>query len=132
MCPLCSFENENIIFKNSLFRIILVDEIPGYIRLITNKHIKEISELDDKELFLITKTIKEIEKIVIKIISPDKINIASLGNYVPHLHFHIIPRFKNDPWWPDSTFCNKKREFKYPKIDEFLLKDEIKKCLESL
>ena len=28
---------------------------------------------------------------------PDKMNLASLGNLVPHLHWHVIPRFENDP-----------------------------------
>jgi len=33
-CPLCSPQNENIIYKNALFRVILVDEIPGFTRII--------------------------------------------------------------------------------------------------
>ena len=113
-CPLCNTQQENIIFKNSFLRVILVDDIPGYIRIITNKHIKEFSDLSDEEAIKITLLTKKIEKIIIDTLNPDKINIATLGNMVPHLHIHIIPRFINDPWWPGATFCDKKRKFNYP------------------
>jgi len=130
-CILCEAKNEDIIFKNSFLRVILVDEIPGYIRVITNQHIKEFSDLSDKEAINLTLTIKKIEKAMIKTLNPDKINIATLGNMVPHLHIHIIPRFKNDPWWPGATFCEKKREFNYPITQKDLenLKEEIKLSL---
>jgi diadenosine tetraphosphate (Ap4A) HIT family hydrolase len=59
-----------------------------------------------------------IEKIIKETIKPDKINIASLGNYVPHLHIHIIPRYKDDSWYPDSIWSNKHREYKYKTTKE--------------
>ena len=40
---------------------------------------------------------------------PDKVNLASLGNMVPHLHWHVIPRWKNDPWFPDSVWSAARR-----------------------
>ena len=127
-CPLCNPLNEEIIFKNDFFRVILVNEIPGYIRIITNKHIKEFSELSDKEAIELTLAIKKIEKVMLDFLKPDKINIATLGNMVPHLHFHIIPRYKNDPWWPEATFCKRKRDFKYPNFNKEKFKEEIKNC----
>jgi len=119
-CPLCSPENENIIFQNDFLRVVLVDEIPGYVRIITQKHVKELSDLSDEEAVKIMLLAKQIEKIMIKTLNPDKVNIAALGNMVPHLHIHIIPRFINDPWWPGATFCEKQREFKYP-VNDFKL-----------
>jgi len=130
-CPLCNPKNEDIIFENELLRVILVDEIPGYVRVITQKHIKELSELSDNEAIRLTLVIKKIEKAIIKILRPDKVNIASLGNMVPHLHIHIIPRFINDPWWPGATFCEKNREFNYPITQKDIekLKKEIKNTI---
>jgi len=127
-CPLCKKENEDIIFENDLFRVVLIDEIPGYIRIITQKHIKEFSELNDKEAVKIMHAVKKIEKKIIETLNPDKINIALFGNMVPHLHIHIIPRYINDPWWPESTFCNKKRNFKYLPFNKENFKEEIKSC----
>ena len=37
-----------------------------------------------------------------EVIEPDKINLASLGNKTPHVHWHIIPRFENDKHYPNS------------------------------
>ena len=118
MCPLCNPQNENVIIKNTLFRVILVDEIPGFIRIILNKHIKEFSDLEYNEYEKVSKAIYLIEKIIKETIKPDKINIASLGNYVPHLHIHIIPRYKDDSWYPDSIWSNKHREYKYKTTKE--------------
>jgi len=112
-CPLCNSTKENIIYKNKLFRVVLVDDIPAFTRIILNRHIAEFSDLNLEESLEISKTIYRIEKAMLKHIKPDKINIASLGNYVPHLHIHIIPRYKNDSWYPDSIWSEKKREYKY-------------------
>jgi diadenosine tetraphosphate (Ap4A) HIT family hydrolase len=130
-CPLCNPKNENIIYKNDFIRIILVDEIPGYIRIIIQKHIKEFSELSDKEAKKLALIIKNLEKGILKALKPDKINIASLGNMVPHLHIHMIPRYIDDPWWPDATFCAKKREFNYPPFNKQKYKDALLQCLKN-
>ena len=127
-CPLCNPTNEEVIFRNDLFRVILVDEIPGYIRIIANRHIKEFSELSDEEAIKLTLAIKKIEKKMLNFLKPDKINIATLGNMVPHLHIHIIPRYKNDSWWPGATFCEKVRDFKYPPFNKELFIKEIQSC----
>jgi len=112
-CPLCNSTKENIIYKNKLFRVVLLDDIPAFTRIILNRHIAEFSDLNLEESLEISKTIYRIEKAMLKHIKPDKVNIASLGNYVPHLHIHIIPRYKNDSWYPDSIWSEKKREYKY-------------------
>lgn len=127
-CPLCLAQNENVIYKNDLFRVILVDEIPGFTRIILNKHIAEFSDLSLDESLEISKAIYKIEKAMLKHIKPDKVNIASLGNYVPHLHIHIIPRYKDDAWFPDSIWSDKHREYEYKttqnQIQNYI--DEIK------
>ena len=43
-------------------------------------------------------------------LAPDKINLASFGNFVPHLHWHVIPRFADDPYFPGSIWSAKQRE----------------------
>jgi diadenosine tetraphosphate (Ap4A) HIT family hydrolase len=127
-CPLCLGKNENVIYKNDLFRVILVDEIPGFTRIILNKHIAEFSDLSLDESLEISKAIYKIEKAMLKHIKPDKVNIATLGNYVPHLHIHIIPRYKNDAWFPDSIWSQKHREYEYKTTKEQIQNyiDEIK------
>lgn len=116
-CPLCNPANEHLLYSNDLFRVILVNDIPGFLRIILNKHVKELSDLPKEEALLITKEIIRLEKALKKHIRPDKINVATLGNYVPHLHIHIIPRFINDPWWPDSIWLEKHRDYDYTFIN---------------
>ena len=126
-CPLCNPSGENIIKQNNLFRVILVDEIPGFIRIILNKHIAEFSDLSFNDYQKVYAEIYKIEKIMREILDPDKINIASLGNYVPHLHIHIIPRYKNDSWFPDSIWSEKHREYEYKTT-----KEEIDKMIKAI
>ena len=38
-------------------------------------------------------------------LSPHKMNVASLGNLTPHLHWHVIPRFKDDPAFPKPVWA---------------------------
>ena len=126
-CPLCVSQNENIIKSNSLFRVILVDEIPGFVRIILNRHIAEFSDLNFDEYCEVMKEVYRIEKIIREVLNPDKINIASLGNYVPHLHIHIIPRYKNDAWFPDSIWSEKHRSYEYKTT-----KEDIEKLLKKV
>ena len=117
-CPLCLAKDENVIYINELFRVILVDEIPGFTRIVLNKHIAEFSDLSLDESLELSKAVYKIEKAMIKHIKPDKVNIASLGNYVPHLHIHIIPRYKNDAWFPDSIWSDRYRKYEYKTTQE--------------
>ena len=50
-----------------------------------------------------------LEKIMLEVMQPDKVNLAALGNMVPHLHWHIIPRFKEDVFFPGSVWSEKQR-----------------------
>ena len=126
-CPLCTPVNENDIKSNKLFRVILVDEIPGFVRIILNKHIAEFSDLSMDEYFEVMKEVYRIETIIRETINPDKINVASLGNYVPHLHIHIIPRYKDDCWFPDSIWSETHRSYKYETSQ-----DQINELIEKI
>jgi diadenosine tetraphosphate (Ap4A) HIT family hydrolase len=49
------------------------------------------------------------EAAVRALLKPDKINLASLGNMVPHLHWHVIPRFRNDRHFPNPIWGEPQR-----------------------
>ena len=108
-CVLCTEDGGKLIYKNQLFRIVLPNEnlYPGFVRLILNKHYKEMTDLGTSDAKIVFNALLTIEKLVREIIQPDKINLASLGNVVPHLHWHIIPRFFDDAHYPNPIWGEK-------------------------
>jgi diadenosine tetraphosphate (Ap4A) HIT family hydrolase len=43
-------------------------------------------------------------------LAPDKVNVASLGNQIPHVHWHVIPRFADDSHFPQPVWCAPQRD----------------------
>ena len=83
--------------------------IRGYVRLDIIDHVKEMSQLDYTLREMMYSIINTTEKILIDVFDPYKINLASLGNITPHIHWHIISRFKDDNFYPNSIWDSKKR-----------------------
>ncbi|WP_412784088.1 HIT family protein [Arcobacter aquimarinus] len=116
-----------MIYKNELIKIeIEPSEIP-WLKIFTNEPIKEFSECNSETKQEIWKYLDLIEKEMISYFKPEKINIASFGNYVPHVHFHIMARFKEDSFFPEPMWGKKQREAKLdlPSFDDFY--EKIKK-----
>lgn len=105
-CYFCLNAGGQILYHCDLYRIILVadEDYPGYLRIITNDHIKELSDLSNSNSIKLYEAVIHCEQIIRQIFNPDKVNIASLGNVTPHLHWHIIPRFKDDRHFPNPIW----------------------------
>lgn len=98
------------IFRNNLIKIeIEKSEIP-WLKIFTIKNIKEFSQCDLETKQEIWKYLDIIEKEMLEYFKPTKINIASFGNYVPHVHFHIMARFETDSYFPEPMWGKKQRE----------------------
>jgi diadenosine tetraphosphate (Ap4A) HIT family hydrolase len=101
---------ENIIYQNDSIKIEIEPfEIP-WLKIFTIENHKEFSECSNELKMEILKALDFIEKDMIAYFNPDKINIASFGNYVPHVHFHIQARFKDDSFFPEPTWGKQQRE----------------------
>ena len=128
-CELCLTATLPILWQNNHFRVILVNDqnIRGYLRLELIEHVKEIHHLTPAIQSEMYKIMNIIENIVTDVYSPDKINLASLGNKTPHIHWHIIPRFTNDNFFPQSIWSEPIRQNKFENsIDEI---DQLKQQL---
>lgn len=123
-CVLCHPQKENVVWKNKELRVIQVDDplFPGYFRVIWNKHIAEMSDLTDDERQLLEKVRLTVEKVVREQMQPDKINWAQFGNMVPHLHWHIIARYRDDSHFPESIWGSKQREVAEEKVQQLKMK----------
>ena len=90
----------------------LVDDpdYPGFCRVILERHVKEMSDLPADERTRLMKAVFATEETLRELIHPDKINLASLGNVAPHLHWHVIPRYRDDRHFPASIWAAGSRE----------------------
>lgn len=106
------------LYQNDLVYIeIEKSEIP-WLKIFTNEPYKELSEAPKEVKEEIFRLLDIIEKEMISFFSPVKINIASFGNYVPHLHVHIMARFENDSFFPEPMWGKKQREGSY-RLEDF-------------
>lgn len=105
-CFFCNNIGGELLVQNDLFRVILLDDAnyPGYMRVVLNQHIKELTDLSDADNLLIYQAVIKCERIMRTIMNPTKVNIASFGNMTPHIHWHIIPRYTGDLHFPNPTW----------------------------
>jgi len=105
-CPLCESPGGALLWRNDLCRVVYADEpdYPGFLRVILNAHVKEMSDLNAAEQQALIQVVFAAEAALVEVMQPDKVNLASLGNVVPHLHWHVIPRFRDDPHFPNPVW----------------------------
>ena len=110
-CELCQRHGGELLVRMDRLRVVLVDEIrhPGFCRVIWHTHVREMTDLSLADRTELMNVIWHVEAAIREIMQPEKINLASLGNMVPHLHWHIIPRFTDDAQFPAPIWAEAKR-----------------------
>lgn len=110
-CELCNLQIAPV-WRNERFAVIMVEDAsyPGFVRVIWHEHVREMSDLPDADRLALNDAVHRIELAVRAILQPLKINLASLGNVVPHLHWHIIPRYADDAHFPAPVWAAAVRE----------------------
>lgn len=105
-CELCDSAGGEVLLSTERWRLLLVDDVnyPGFCRVVWRDHVREMTDLsfDERQEFMAT--VWAVETVLRKVMQPHKINLASLGNLVPHLHWHIIPRFTDDLHFPQPIW----------------------------
>lgn len=131
VCPLCQPEKETVLWRNALLRVILVNDphYPGFCRVIVNRHVKEMTDLAPDERAQVMASVWTVESVLRELLSPEKINLASLGNVVPHLHWHVIPRFADDRHFPDAVWAAPRREGVAHAVDVAQLRQRLAESL---
>jgi diadenosine tetraphosphate (Ap4A) HIT family hydrolase len=115
-CVLCKEELKpeegQLIWRGDEARIILVNDpdLPGFCRVIWNHHVAEMTDLTYGEREHLMTLVFAVEEAIRHVMHPDKVNIAALGNMVPHIHWHVIPRFKDDAFYPGSAWSKRVQE----------------------
>lgn len=111
-CPLCLQPGGTVIWSNRLCRVIDAHDAhyPGLTRVIWQDHVSELTDLDAVCRDVLMSIVYQVEYAMRVHLAPDKINLACLGNQVPHLHWHIIPRWRDDATFPDPIWAPVKRD----------------------
>lgn len=111
-CPLCDGMGGRLVISGPKFRVIRADEagFPALYRLIWTDHAAEFSDLSPQDRLECMTAVAEIELLLRAHLQPDKVNLAALGNAVPHLHWHVIARFAWDSHFPASVWAPAQRE----------------------
>jgi len=111
-CVLCHEPGGLLVAQTPLYRVVRVvdDNFPAFYRLIWQAHVAEFSDLDAAQRAECMEAVTAIERVLREALQPTKINLATLGNVVPHLHWHVIARFDWDSHFPNPIWGEEKRD----------------------
>lgn len=114
MCELCERTGGELLWQGSRCRVVYVEEpgYPGYCRVIWEAHVKEMTDLSEDDRLHLMEVVFAVESVLREQLEPEKINLASLGNVVPHLHWHVVPRHAGDPHFPQPIWSKAQRPVK--------------------
>ncbi|BCQ22175.1 HIT family protein [Caballeronia sp. NK8] len=110
-CVFCREDGGEVLWSDDALRVVLADEPdwPGLCRVIWGSHVAEMSDLPDGDRARVMTAVNGVERAMRRVLVPEKINLASLGNQVPHVHWHVIPRFSNDSRFPLPIWAPRQR-----------------------
>jgi len=119
-CDLCSLLGgyaskqglETLLWRSERLSVVAVDDpnYPGFCRVIWNKHVKEMTDLTPGERNYVMEVVWQVELAVREVMQPEKVNVASFGNMTPHVHWHVIPRYRDDAHFPSPSWAVVQRE----------------------
>ena len=128
-CPMCQRRNNDsdlrvIELRHSFVTLNRDQSFPGYTLLFTKRHVTELFHLGAQERSELMDEVSRVAEALYTIFQPDKINYELLGNMVPHIHWHIVPRFVSDPLWPRPIWSEPHEE-KFLSANEYRCRAEL-------
>lgn len=96
-----------MVWRDDRLRVVLPDEpdYPGFTRVVWNAHAAEMTDLAPSARDHLMSVVWQVERLQRDLLAPDKINLASLGNMVAHVHWHVIPRWRDDRHFPQAVWA---------------------------
>lgn len=110
-CTLCDADGGLLVFRHPRYRVIQATEagFPAFYRVVWNAHCAEFSDLPDADRSTCMQAVLAVEQVLRSVLAPTKINLAALGNAVPHLHWHVVARFDWDTHFPAPVWAPPQR-----------------------
>ena len=111
-CELCMSEGGTLLWRDERCRVVRVHErgYPGYLRVIWREHVREMTDLPAADREHIMGVVFTVEAVLRDTLMPVKVNLASFGNMTPHVHWHVIARFADDPHFPEPVWGSRQRD----------------------
>lgn len=116
-CELCNlldaFDDEDersggtVLWCDENVAVLQIDDAayPGFCRVVWMRHVKEMTDLNAAERGHIMEVVWRVEQALRDVMRPEKVNLASFGNMTPHVHWHVIPRFRDDAHFPHPSWA---------------------------
>ena len=106
-CPLCDAAGGRVIVQAPRWRIVHAEEagLPAFYRVIWQEHVREFSQLAPADRDECVDVLVAVEQALLRHLQPTKVNLATLGNAVPHLHWHAVARFDWDSRFPGAPWA---------------------------
>ena len=122
-CPLCRTAGGILVWQDTDWRVIRVeeDDFPAFYRVVLRRHLAEFSALVVAERQRCMALVVAVEQVLIDRLRPTKVNLAALGNVVPHLHWHVIARFDWDSHFPQPVWGERQRSVKPAAVERLPL-----------
>jgi diadenosine tetraphosphate (Ap4A) HIT family hydrolase len=129
-CALCNPTQDDLLWQDDFCRVVLLHDkdYPAYCRVELLAHVKEMTDLPPPDRARTMKVVFAVETALREVIHPDKINLASLGNKTPHMHWHILPRFESDRHFPNSHWGAPMRDSEAQALGP-ALRDQLQKMV---
>lgn len=133
-CELCDSAGGEPLWQDDLCRVVLVDDrdYPGFCRVILNRHVGEMTDLDETTRQRLMQVVFAVEQVLRRLMQPAKINLASFGNMVAHLHWHVIPRFTDDKHFPGSVWSEARRPGVARSVDRDAFRRSLRNELQAV
>jgi diadenosine tetraphosphate (Ap4A) HIT family hydrolase len=111
-CELCREAGGVVLFQSRHWRVVRVqdDAFPAFYRVVWRAHVREWTDLSLACQAEAMGAVDSVERVLRAALAPAKINLASLGNMTPHLHWHVVARFEWDSRWPAPIWAAAARE----------------------
>jgi len=111
VCELCTQPGGHPLWEDALCRVIRVEDphYTAFCRVVWKAHVAEMTDLTLAQRQHLMQVVYAVEYALRQLVQPDKINLASFGNMVPHLHWHVIPRWRDDRHFPQPVWGEAQR-----------------------
>lgn len=126
-CPLCPPPLTEPLWSADDCYVIAAAEPdwPGFCRVIWRAHVGEMTDLEPLARARVLEVVFAVEAALREVCAPDKVNLASLGNMVPHLHWHVIPRWRDDATFPGAVWAPAQRPAPAREVDLAVLRAAV-------